>query len=161
MCWWCPILIISVRGGLDIGHSDECVFNMLPWFHSWQSQTISNLWWSHTFTSDSSDRWEHLPTPCLLAAFVSGWCQYHTDQYIAKIRFSAWFVGKNGKTDAPRTNLLSWTGNTRRDWSGQFVSDIYFRLLTGRSTAAGLSMLYLCSIHKDSVTHVKAIHSLW
>lgn len=41
------------------------------------------------------------PTFCLSAAFVSGWCQYHTDQYIAEIRFSVWFMGKMGKQMLP------------------------------------------------------------
>lgn len=162
ICWWCPILIISVRGCLGVGHSDEwdnsvehSVYSIcfLEAFHSRQSQIISHVHFRFIWQMRA-------PTLCLSAVFVSGRCQYHTGRYIAKIRFSVWFTGKNGKTDAPRTNLPSWTGNTRRDSSGQFVSDIYFRLLTGRSTAAGLSMLYLCSIHKDGVTHVKAIHSL-
>lgn len=164
MCWWCPILIISGGCWLGVGHSGEWDNSVEHSVYSicFLDSIHSKVKWSLSY----NDLIRPLPTHLTdentyTLSFVSGWCQYHTDRYISKIRFSAWFMGKNGKTDAPRTKLPSWTGNARCNSSGQFVHDIYFRLLTGRSTAAGLSMLYLCSIHKDSVTHVKAIHSLW
>lgn len=168
MCWWCPILIISGRGCLAVEHGDEWDISVeyliffLDFIHfkvKW-SFTYNDL--THPLPINLTDENACVQKHCisqLLSSPVG--VGISTDQYIAKIRFSMWFMGKNGKTDAPRTNLPSWTGNMRRDSSSQFVSYICFRLLTGRSTAAGSSMLYLCSIHKDSVTHVKAIHSLW
>lgn len=89
----------------------------IPWFHSLQSQMISlPIMISHIHFRFI---WQmRTPTLYLSDAFVSGWCQYHADQYIAKIRFSVWFIGKNGKTDAPRMNplLLNRQHETRLVW---------------------------------------------